>query len=767
MSSFRPEEVAALEECGNAAFAEAFLARYQGTPPRPVDRSQPRVGEWIRAVYEERRFLDPSKLKPCQTGQGAPEAREVGAAPAAALAPPAGLTVAVDEGSIAPPASAASPLPSPSGPFASLSSLPPGLAGSHGSFAAHQTGSHGSFAGQPSGAYGSFAGQPSGTFAPSPSLQSAAGFPGSPAPSFTSAGSAPVGAGYGAAGSFSGAPSGGPTGFGNGAMPKPKSRSSLQSMAHKASKMTKSAFGVSSKKSFKSAGHLDGFGPDSYGEHAGGAYAQGAPSPTGGAYGANPAGVSGPAASGFSGSGSMVGFGSGGVVPQGDRSGSGLGKYIGLKGGSFGSKRGSGSFNHGNGGGFYQGGYGAAGAYGAGQDERMSARERRDLDAAIAASLVTAGVNSAGPDAARAYASDPFSAPSFSRRPASAEAAARSPEAAPAQAPAEPPAPEPKKPTSVDDIPVFDLLGDSFTAPAPPALPTDALSGAGSPAAAVSPVNSLSPATSTPAPAPAPAADGWADFGVQPAAAAKPATPASSPPPPPAAAAPSSPPAGWDSFDAAPTAAPAPTPAAKAPAAASSPPKPPVRREPVPLDVFFPEFEQIRATGLLPNGQPVPRPGMPLSPGVGGGAAWMPAASGIAATATKGLVPGLSPPVVGGAVRANGAGAASGPAAPLQTSSSAGALNSFPGALQAALPPPGQAPAYGYGSPTGTSSGPRVTFASPVSSTGYSMGSPASPPPAPAPAQAQQTAGLGSLAGLAAFDAPTTSPALASGNPFA
>lgn len=27
------------------------------------------------------------------------------------------------------------------------------------------------------------------------------------------------------------------------------------------------------------------------------------------------------------------------------------------------------------------------------------------------------------------------------------------------------------------------------------------------------------------------------------------------------------------------------------------------RRE-VPLDIFFPEFEQIRATGLLPNGQP-------------------------------------------------------------------------------------------------------------------------------------------------------------------
>lgn len=36
-------------------------------------------------------------------------------------------------------------------------------------------------------------------------------------------------------------------------------------------------------------------------------------------------------------------------------------------------------------------------------------------------------------------------------------------------------------------------------------------------------------------------------------------------------------------------------------------------RAPAVQDVFFPEFEQIRATGMLPNGQPVPLPAFPPS----------------------------------------------------------------------------------------------------------------------------------------------------------
>jgi hypothetical protein len=48
------------------------------------------------------------------------------------------------------------------------------------------------------------------------------------------------------------------------------------------------------------------------------------------------------------------------------------------------------------------------------------------------------------------------------------------------------------------------------------------------------------------------------------------------------------------------------------PSASSSPAAQPPQqssRVEVPLDIFYPEFEQIRATGILPTGQPAPRPG--------------------------------------------------------------------------------------------------------------------------------------------------------------
>jgi hypothetical protein len=90
---------------------------------------------------------------------------------------------------------------------------------------------------------------------------------------------------------------------------------------------------------------------------------------------------------------------------------------------------------------------------------------------------------------------------------------------------------------------------------------------------------------------------------------------------------------GWEAFGehapapaAAVPASPSPTKPAAAPqqvaAAAPQPMKKEERRE-VPLDIFFPEFEQIRATGLLPNGQLAPMPARPQQFGGYGG---MPAA---------------------------------------------------------------------------------------------------------------------------------------------
>jgi hypothetical protein len=168
-----------------------------------------------------------------------------------------------------------------------------------------------------------------------------------------------------------------------------------------------------------------------------------------------------------------------------------------------------------------------------------------------------------------------------------------------------------------------------------------------SPAAAAA---SGSPAAAHSAAAPA-AEAGWAAFGDAPASPVQrqqqqqqqqqqqPATAAAAP-----AAVQDGEDGGWEAFGSGPSspaahAAPAAAPGAAAAAAAaaasagtgtapssagSSPPKPrqPVRstsRPEVPMDVFYPEFEQIRATGMLPTGKPVPLQPFPLSYSLSGG----------------------------------------------------------------------------------------------------------------------------------------------------
>ncbi|GAB4821255.1 hypothetical protein N2152v2_008301 [Parachlorella kessleri] len=62
MSTFKPEEIKALQEGGNGLFAARYLAKWtQGQLPRPTDRNTDRIHEWIQAVYEGKRFLDPDR----------------------------------------------------------------------------------------------------------------------------------------------------------------------------------------------------------------------------------------------------------------------------------------------------------------------------------------------------------------------------------------------------------------------------------------------------------------------------------------------------------------------------------------------------------------------------------------------------------------------------------------------------------------------------------------------------------------------------------
>lgn len=87
MSTFKPEEIAALRAGGNGvsltlslrplvdgamwaqgmnlvilplqAFAASFLAKWSQTQlPKPTDRNVDRIKEWIREVYESKRFYD-------------------------------------------------------------------------------------------------------------------------------------------------------------------------------------------------------------------------------------------------------------------------------------------------------------------------------------------------------------------------------------------------------------------------------------------------------------------------------------------------------------------------------------------------------------------------------------------------------------------------------------------------------------------------------------------------------------------------------------
>ncbi|KAL4447839.1 hypothetical protein ABPG75_005058 [Micractinium tetrahymenae] len=201
------------------------------------------------------------------------------------------------------------------------------------------------------------------------------------------------------------------------------------------------------------------------------------------------------------------------------------------------------------------------------------------------------------------------------------------------------------------ELNLLDASSPKSAKSAPP--PAAAAPAAWDPFGAASPTAAAAPAPAAPPAAAAPAAQaGWASFGdaagpaeqqqqQQQAAAAAPVAPAAE----------GTTAGGWEAFgDAQPAAAPAPAAAVAKPAAAAVPvavpgaaaapaaaaagasattsasnspskqqqqqPKQPVRsasRPEVPMDVFFPEFEQIRATGMLPNGQPVPLPAFPPS----------------------------------------------------------------------------------------------------------------------------------------------------------
>ncbi|KAL4853917.1 putative ADP-ribosylation factor GTPase-activating protein AGD14 [Chlorella vulgaris] len=270
------------------------------------------------------------------------------------------------------------------------------------------------------------------------------------------------------------------------------------------------------------------------------------------------------------------------------------------------------------------------------------------------------------------------------------------------------------------------------TRPAPPP-PAAAAAAAwdpfGSPtaAAAAAAAEAAAPAWASPSPAAEPAAEqAWASFGDPPAQQqAAPAAAATASPPP---AGPSAAPAaegagGWEAFGDGPTPD-QPAAAALQMPTAQQPKAQPVRsasRPEVPMDVFYPEFEHIRATGMLPTGQPVPLPSFAHSYGTGSARQQAPAASNPFA---------YGPPAAAAGQAAHGGGAALG------------------GRPTIAIPPAPQHPGYGY---SGVSPAARA-------SPGYSASSAQSPAGSlVSPGGSAYSAGGGASNGVAALRSSTGS----------
>ena len=58
LATFKPEEVAALEQSGNALVLGTYLARWSPSdlPPRPTGREPARIADWVEAVFVKKRF---------------------------------------------------------------------------------------------------------------------------------------------------------------------------------------------------------------------------------------------------------------------------------------------------------------------------------------------------------------------------------------------------------------------------------------------------------------------------------------------------------------------------------------------------------------------------------------------------------------------------------------------------------------------------------------------------------------------------------------
>ena len=57
LATFKPEEVAALEETGNALVLGTYLARWSPSDlPKPTGREPARIADWVEAVFVRKRF---------------------------------------------------------------------------------------------------------------------------------------------------------------------------------------------------------------------------------------------------------------------------------------------------------------------------------------------------------------------------------------------------------------------------------------------------------------------------------------------------------------------------------------------------------------------------------------------------------------------------------------------------------------------------------------------------------------------------------------
>ncbi|KAL6770070.1 hypothetical protein ACKKBG_A33475 [Auxenochlorella protothecoides x Auxenochlorella symbiontica] len=264
--------------------------------------------------------------------------------------------------------------------------------------------------------------------------------------------------------------------------------------------------------------------------------------------------------------------------------------------------------------------------------------------------------------------------------------------------------------------------------------------------------------------------------------------PAEAPPQTAAAPLPSHETHGWEAFgeDAgkpaaaeqapAPHTLPVPAPAATVPAPAAppvpSPPPKPAPRPEVPLDVFYPEFDVIRATGRLPNGRPVPPPGYPVPSALGPGAHGAPAPAYNPAQAALAAQWGgvASPPRPGPTVLIPSP-TRPGSSTPSPISSTYLVSSSGGGSVAGARFPPstssslGSGAGHGWGQPVSTPAAGVPWYAAPAAPEGFpASASPVSSFPAPAaptaPAPADVFSGLAAGARPAFPQAPPPAKAL-------